>query len=296
MKKDERFYAFIIARTSRHCSRIRHVSIHERWIQAAVCAAAVVLCAALYGFYGLAQQAAHLRIERENDRLREENDRQRQQLDQLKNRVEAIEDASRRLSEISGVSPEEDLSLVGAGGPLVILDAAAIALVETRAAQLEHELKTHEQALHERARIPSIWPAEGRVTDDYGPRYNPFGGGGSEFHDGLDIAAAWGTPVVATGGGTVLFAGAKSGYGNVVEVDHGNGLVTAYGHLSKIGVVVGQELKRGEPLGSVGSTGRSTGPHVHYEVCIGEAAVSPSHYLPSRESAPAAEQQQPEAN
>jgi murein DD-endopeptidase MepM/ murein hydrolase activator NlpD len=282
MKKDERFYAFIVARTSRHCSRIRHVSIHERWIQAAVCAAAVVCCAALYGFYGLAQQAAHLRIEQENERLREENERQRRQLDHLKNRVEAIEDASRRLSEISGVSPEEDLSLVGAGGPLVILDAAAIALVEARAAQLEQELRTHEQVLVERARIPSIWPTEGRITDDYGPRHNPFGGGMSEFHDGLDIAAAWGTPVVATGGGTVLFAGAKSGYGNVVEVDHGGGLMTAYGHLSKIEVAAGQELKRGDAIGRVGSTGRSTGPHVHYEVRIGDSPVSPAHYLPAR--------------
>lgn len=293
MKKDERFYAFIIARTSRHCSRIRHVNIHERWIQAAVCLSAVVFCAALYGFYGLAQQAAHMRIERENDRLREENERQRQQLDQLKNRVDAIEDASRRLSEISGVAPDPEESVwYGAGGPLVILDAAAIALVESRAAELEQELQTHERALHERARIPSIWPAEGRVTDDYGPRRNPFGGGASEFHDGLDIATAWGTPVVATGGGTVLFAGAKNGYGNVVEVDHGNGLVTAYGHLSKIEVEAGQELKRGDVLGRVGSTGRSTGPHVHYEVRIGEAAVSPSHYLPARESA---EGEQPES-
>jgi murein DD-endopeptidase MepM/ murein hydrolase activator NlpD len=118
-----------------------------------------------------------------------------------------------------------------------------------------------------------------------GPRHNPFGGGASELHDGVDIATAWGAPVVATGDGTVRFASTKNGYGNVVEVDHGNGLVTAYAHLSKIEVKAGQELERGDVLGRVGSTGRSTGPHVHYEVRISDIAISPSHYLPARETA-----------
>jgi len=80
----------------------------------------------------------------------------------------------------------------------------------------------------------------------------------------------------------VAQAGWQSGYGQVVVIDHGNGLTTRYGHLSKIEVAVGQELKRGEELGQVGSTGRSTGPHLHYEVRIGDVAVSPLHYLPER--------------
>ena len=132
----------------------------------------------------------------------------------------------------------------------------------------------------EQARVPSAWPVSGEVTDTYGVRRNPFGGGSSEFHDGLDIATAWGTPVAAAGDGTVSFSGAKNGYGNVVILDHGNGLSTVYGHLSRVETEAGRVVRRGERIGRVGLTGRSTGPHLHYEVRMGETPVSPSNYLP----------------
>jgi murein DD-endopeptidase MepM/ murein hydrolase activator NlpD len=225
----------------------------------------------------------HLHIEQENNRLRLENERQRRQLNNLENRVDAIEDASRRLSEMSGVEldGEEGTDPHGAGGPLVALDEAAIASIETRAAHLEADLNAYEVALRERARIPSIWPViGGEVTDSYGVRGNPFGGGSSEFHSGQDIAAPRGTPVLAAADGVVTQAGTQNGYGQIVVIDHGNGMTTRYGHLSKIEATLGQEIKRGELLGQVGSTGRSTGPHLHYEVRIGDVAVSPSHYLP----------------
>jgi len=284
MMKDERIYAFIVAHTSRSRAGIRRISIHKRWVKVSACAAALVVCAALYGVYGLAQQTAHLRIERENNRLRLENERQRQKLDELKTRIDAIETDARRLSEISGVPAEEGTSPHGAGGPQVLADQATMTAVEVRAALLEGQLRAYEDALRrkrELERIPSIWPVGGEITDDFGVRGNPFGGGSAEFHDGLDIATAWGTPVVATGNGTVSFAGVKSGYGLIVIVDHGDGLSTAYGHLSKIEVELGQAIKRGDALGRVGSTGRSTGPHLHYEVRMGESAVSPARYLPT---------------
>ena len=282
MKKDERLYAFIVARTSRSRSRIRRFSFHKRWLKVSAGFAGLVVCAALYGCYGLAQQVAHLRIERENTRLRLENEKQRQQLDHLKNRVDAIEDTSKRLSEISGVSrAEEDTGVAhGAGGPFVKMDEAAIAELEKRAAVLEQQMQVFAGALRERARVPSIWPVEGELTDSYGARRNPFGGAVSEFHSGQDIATVWGSAVVATGDGVVTFAGAQSGYGNVVIIDHGNGLTTRYGHLSKVEATEGQEIRRGETLGRVGSTGRSTGPHLHYEVRINDTAVSPRRYLP----------------
>ena len=284
MLKDERIYAFIVARTSRSRARIRQISIHKRWIHASVCVLAVVLCAAFYGVYGLARQSAHLRIEQENDRLRRENERQREKLDQLENRIDAIETDARRLSEISGVPAEEGTSPHGVGGPRLAADEATLSAVEERAGQLEEQLKAYEDALRgrEMARIPSIWPVSGEITDDYGVRRNPFGGGTSELHDGLDIATSWGTPVIATGDGVVGFAGVKNGYGNIVVVDHGNGLSTAYAHLSRIEVALGQEVRRGDALGRVGSTGRSTGPHLHYEVRLGETAVSPTRYLPAQ--------------
>jgi murein DD-endopeptidase MepM/ murein hydrolase activator NlpD len=284
MNRDERLYAFIVSRTSRSRAGIRRFSIHKRWIKASVLAAAVLFCAAAYGVYGMTQQAAHLRIEQENNRLRIENERQRRQLQKLENRVDAIEDASRRLSEMSGVSHEEEegTSQHGAGGPALKLDPASVEMLESRAARLEEELGAYEAALHERERIPSIWPVEGESTDSFGLRGNPFGGGSSEFHPGQDIAAPRGTPVMAAAAGTVLQSGWQNGYGQTVVIDHGNGLTTRYGHLSKIEVAAGQELKRGDELGQVGSTGRSTGPHLHYEVRIDDVPVSPLHYLPVR--------------
>lgn len=283
MNRDERFYAFIVATTSRSRSQIRRISVRKRWLKVSVVVAFVVFCAAGYGFYGLAQQATHLRIEQENDRLRRENDSQREKLRKLENRVDAIEDEARRLSEMSGVTHEEGGDAThGTGGPSMLLDEAAIAVIEQRAAQLEADLKAHEAVLSERSRVPSIWPIEvGEVTDTFGGRRDPFGGG-SEFHSGQDIRAPRGTPVYASANGVVTLAGTQSGYGNVVVVDHGNGLTTRYAHLSEIEATLGQEIRRGELIGLVGSTGRSTGPHLHYEVRINDVAVNPGHYLPQR--------------
>lgn len=286
MNRDERFYAFIVSKTSRSRSYVRRFSIHKRWVKASALVAAFLFCAAAYGVYGLTREAVHIRIEQENNRLRIDNERQRQKLQKLENRVDAIEDASRRLSEISGVvtgqDGEEGTSARGAGGPALDLDPAAVERLETRAARLEMELRVYEAALKERARVPSIWPVEGESTDSFGVRGNPFGGGGSEFHPGKDIAAPRGTPVFAPADGRVVEAGWKNGYGQTVVIDHGNGLTTRYGHLSRIEVAAGQELRRGEQLGQVGSTGRSTGPHLHYEVRVGELPVSPERYLPGR--------------
>jgi murein DD-endopeptidase MepM/ murein hydrolase activator NlpD len=280
--RDDRLYAFIVAHTSRSRAQMRRISIHKRWLKVAAALACVVMCTALYGVYGAFREAAHLRVERENMRLRVENEKQRQQLEQLANRVDAIEDASRRLAEMSGVEAQnktEDPR--GTGGPAMALDAAGIAAVEARAVQLEQQLRQYEVVLRAQARIPSIWPVAGETTDYFGARYDPFGGG-AEFHPGQDISAAPGTPVIAAGNGTVSFTGWKNGYGQVVEIAHGNGLTTRYGHLSKIETVVGHEITRGELLGRVGSTGRSTGPHLHYEVRINDNPVSPRAYLPAR--------------
>jgi murein DD-endopeptidase MepM/ murein hydrolase activator NlpD len=281
MNRDERLYAFIVGTTSRSRSRIRRFSIHKRWVKVSFLAAGLVGCATIYGFYGLAQQAVHLRIEEENNRLREENVRQREKLQLLENRVDAIEDASRRLSEISGVFSNDSMETAGAGGPSIALDEEGIAALEYRAQLLEANLHKFETAIN-RARIPSIWPIDtGEITDTYGGRRDPFGGG-SEFHSGQDIRAPRGTPIYASANGVLTLAGWKNGYGNTVVVDHGNGLTTLYGHLSKVEATLGQEVKRGDLLGLVGSTGRSTGPHLHYEVRINEVAVNPTHYLPAR--------------
>lgn len=280
MHRDERLYAFIVAHTSRSRSTIRRIGIHKRWLKIAPVVALLLLCAAAYGLVGVFREGVHLRVERENERLRVENDAQRQKLELLKDRVDAIEDASRRLAEISGVTDDGAASVRGTGGPLVPMDEASITAVEARAVQLEAQLKNYEQALREKARIPSIWPVAGETTDGFGGRTNPFGGSALEFHPGQDIRAERGTAVVAAAAGTVLSAGWQNGYGQTVEVDHGGGLTTRYAHLSKIEVAAGQQIARGDVVGRVGSTGRSTGPHLHYEVRVGGEAVNPRAYLP----------------
>jgi murein DD-endopeptidase MepM/ murein hydrolase activator NlpD len=125
---------------------------------------------------------------------------------------------------------------------------------------------------------PSIWPVKGPITAGFGQRMDPFTGEGA-FHSGIDIGAPSGTKVVAAADGILFLAGPDSGYGTEVLIDHGYGITTKYGHLSRTYAVVGQEVKRGQVIGAVGTTGRSTGPHLHYEVRIYETAVNPAKYL-----------------
>jgi murein DD-endopeptidase MepM/ murein hydrolase activator NlpD len=125
---------------------------------------------------------------------------------------------------------------------------------------------------------PSIWPVEGRLMGGFGERTDPFSGEGA-MHTGVDISAPTGTPVRATADGSVTMAGWNSGYGQLVVVDHGGGYETYYAHLSRFTVMEGQEVRRGEQIGAVGSTGRVTAPHLHYEVRIGGAPVNPHTYL-----------------
>ncbi|GAB4412432.1 MAG: hypothetical protein OHK0021_20820 [Bryobacter sp.] len=125
---------------------------------------------------------------------------------------------------------------------------------------------------------PSLWPVQGRLTSFFGQRLDPFHGHGS-FHSGIDISVPIGTPIVATSGGLVRLAERHSGYGNLVVLDHGNGIETYYAHLSIYRVFPGQRIARGEVLGLSGMTGRATSPHLHYEVRIGGTPVNPYPYL-----------------
>ncbi len=136
------------------------------------------------------------------------------------------------------------------------------------------------------ASIPSIWPVVGSLRSGVGTRKNPFGGSSIEFHKGQDISAPMGTPIIAAADGVIVIARWVRGYGNGIYIDHGNGLQTRYGHLSRIDVVEGQPVKKGQHLGLVGSTGRSTGPHLHYEVRVNGQPTSPLLYLPELPAAP----------
>ena len=128
------------------------------------------------------------------------------------------------------------------------------------------------------ADAPSLWPIEGRVTSSFGQREDPFNGEGA-FHAGIDISAGFGTSVRAAADGVVDSASLMNGYGREVVIDHGHGVRTVYGHLSGFSVVAGQQVKRGQVIGFVGLSGRSTGPHLHYEVRVRNTPVNPHKYL-----------------
>ncbi len=125
---------------------------------------------------------------------------------------------------------------------------------------------------------PNLWPVDGPVTASFGERIDPFNGEGA-FHSGVDIGSSYGTPIIAPADGVITFADQLGGYGRAIMIDHGNGISTRYGHLSGFAVTAGQAVHRGDVIGYIGVSGRSTGPHLHYEVRINDTPVNPYKYL-----------------
>ena len=125
---------------------------------------------------------------------------------------------------------------------------------------------------------PNLWPVEGQITGSFGERIDPFNGEGA-FHSGVDIGSNYGQQIIAPADGVVTFADFLGGYGKALMLDHGHGISTRYGHLSGFEVAPGQHVHRGDLIGYVGASGRSTGPHLHYEVRINDTPVNPYKYL-----------------
>ncbi len=166
-----------------------------------------------------------------------------------------------------------DVYARNSGGPLDLDN------MDPEDAQIEKQLRAI-QATSNQTQIPSMWAHMGKINNEFGFRRNPFGGRTYEFHGGMDIDGERGDQVIAPANGVVTEAGWKGGYGNMVEVDHGNGLKTRYGHLSKIDVQIGDPIRRGQVMAFVGSTGRSTGPHLHYELRLNDRPINPRRFLP----------------
>ncbi|WP_110954582.1 M23 family metallopeptidase [Anaerosinus massiliensis] len=263
---------------------------------AVICASAVLFIGAFgYSTYNaslLKQDQAEL------DELRQVNNIQQTQILQLAKKAATLQEDMDKLDELeselrqltaTNTDTETSRSGVnrlehdGQGGPVIKpnidnLNETLTSLEErlkVRKANLEAlkaNLVTQQAQL---AVTPSIWPANGEVSSRYGLRW-----GGSDFHPGVDIAADTGTPVVATADGVVVESGWNSGgYGYMVDIDHGNGVVTRYGHNSQLAVSVGTAVKKGQVIAYMGSTGFSTGPHVHYEVIVNGKPVNPDRYL-----------------
>jgi murein DD-endopeptidase MepM/ murein hydrolase activator NlpD len=294
MARDDRFFSITVANANGLRSSIRSFRLHKRWVKFVATFVFVFTFTVCLGFYGLFQHANHLRIERENAELKAEKEKLKNELIESHQRLEAGEEKLQKLVEMSGVNGSSVMPNTepvstggnGAGGPAIPVNSMEAAnALKARTVEMELKIKAFEATLKEKVKIPSIWPLQGLLNDDFGGRRSPFGGG-YEFHAGQDIKVDPGTPVAATAEGTVIFAGAQSGYGLLVVIEHSNGLSTHYGHLSEIKVKQGQTVKRGEIIALSGNTGRSTGPHLHYEVRINNEPVDPSMYLPNYDKMP----------
>ena len=158
-----------------------------------------------------------------------------------------------------------------------------VELLKDRTAEMETQLTLLEQVAEKKATIrrltPTIWPVKGHISSHYGNRADPFNGE-AELHLGLDISALFGTQVHAPADGKIIYAQRKAAYGNLIIIDHGNGLTTRLGHLSRFNVKVGQKVRKNDVVGYVGTSGRSTAPHLHYEVRLNDRPVNPRNYLP----------------
>jgi len=229
------------------------------------------------------------KVQQENANLRASLEKSEVLAQKLNRKISSLSRLSARLKAITGLgrSPlkEEQAPAGGMGGVSLSQapDPGQLMALEKKAELLEKNLKGLQSYIDTKKPFstPSIPPAPGFISSTFGSRLNPFTNL-PDFHEGIDICNSYGTPVLATARGTVIHAGSLGSFGQTVEIDHGNGITTLFGHLSKIHVKVGQVVSRGERIGLMGNSGMSTGPHVHYEVRVHDQAVNPRPYLARR--------------
>ena len=264
----------------------------------------IVAAASIFSIYTLTHSYLH---EAEAAQLREANRIQQEQIRQIAKKasalgqeVDAIQRTEDGLRALVGAPPAETDSAVQegdaapaptGGAPHALTTdevSEALTMLEERTAvrrsslgqlavMMQKDVPGASSSLGDDTPVttPTGWPTDGFISSGYGLRWN-----GAEFHQGIDIAAEMGTPIVATADGVVTIAGWNAGgYGNMVDIDHGSGVSTRYGHASAVVVTAGQRVRRGQIIAYVGSTGHSTGPHLHYEVRLSGQPVNPSSYL-----------------
>ncbi|MFZ5573262.1 MAG: M23 family metallopeptidase [Thermodesulfobacteriota bacterium] len=292
-------------------SRIHQVSFSRSFVRLVgliMGASFMVILGAAYDYYHLKQAAVdNSSLLQQAALQREEIARQQRQihsfageLHTLKSKLVRLNDFEKSIRIIANITqPNENKSFFGIGGstpeegePLdkaaehpgsMIRELHVQVASLGRAAEYQHsEFETILKQLREKqntlASTPSILPARGRITSRFGYRRSPFTGR-REMHKGLDIAASMGEPIAAAADGIVSFVGKKSFLGKIVVIDHGHGVSTRYAHCGRLLKKVGDRLRRGDIIAHVGNTGRSTGPHLHYEVRLNGVQVNPENYL-----------------
>jgi murein DD-endopeptidase MepM/ murein hydrolase activator NlpD len=254
-------------------------------------------------YFQVARDAAENRILRdENLTLRGQLKSVRERIEHIGSTLDRVERFDQKLRAMTMLSdPQRNLAMgptesePGMTAPATETQFTQLTSLESSKAltgrldRLSAEATRQEQSLQELqayfqdqksllASTPSLWPARGWVTSDFGQRLDPYTAD-RVMHAGMDIAAPHGKEVFAPSDGTVVFAGLEGGYGNVIVIDHGYGIKTRYGHLAKLLVKAGDRVKRGAHIAAVGNTGRSTGPHLHYEVRVNGIPQNPRKFI-----------------
>ncbi|MBI2822386.1 MAG: M23 family metallopeptidase, partial [Acidobacteria bacterium] len=249
----------------------------------------VSFVASLYYSYLNYRTRDYDRVQTENLQLRDENRQFKVLTGQLEDKLVSLEVVSQKLKKMSGMDHEPDIG-IGVGGrafglPSFLRTTDRLAYLGNRVGDLDTEFMQLNDFYQRRntllAATPSIMPVRGYTSGGFGFRLDPFSNS-RDFHPGVDISSAHGNKVIATADGVVTFAGPRFGYGKTVIIDHRFGMTTLFAHLSRITVRPGQKIQRGEVLGYVGSTGRSTGPHLHYEVRLNDRPLNPMKFLSAR--------------
>lgn len=216
--------------------------------------------------------------------LQQDMENKQEEVNTYKRAVQDVKDEMDELTEleskINGILGNETVKPAASRGGSIstIVSKADINGVISRLNNQLSKLKDYESA---QRRIPSMLPCNGELTSKFGSRSNPFGKRSSETHEGIDIANSKGTPIKAAADGQVIYSGWQNGYGNVVIIDHGNGYESFYGHNSQLKVSEGVQVKRGDLIALMGSTGRSTGPHSHFEIRLNGTQIDPLKLISS---------------
>jgi murein DD-endopeptidase MepM/ murein hydrolase activator NlpD len=260
-------------------------------VVASIAVAALILSVVAVAYTGTAvnRRAQVERLQVENAELSEVNQELEQTIAEVQSRLDDFDERTARLALAAGMEAETvgfggaggSSSRVGAGGPYDRLSETPQGLI-AQGEWVARRLNSVEGHLDEQFKVlastPTIAPAHGLITDGFGRRKDPFTGR-QAFHRGLDISARRGSDVKAPADGIVVYAGRNGGLGRTVRISHDFGFTTVYGHLDEISVEPGDEVHRGQVIGLLGNTGRSTGPHLHYEVHVEGKAVNPLYYI-----------------
>ena len=284
------FYTLIIVPHAKARFRKIQVSVRlTKWVVGVAGVATLTLSGLLFHYTRIATEVHELRRLRvENRDLLNKTQEYELSAGKLQAKVQQLQNMVTKLGVMAGLEHSLPEPTAGVGGATSMdsappkLDASALADMDRsltrltdRSAQLEEFYRDQTVLL---SATPSVWPVRGYLSATFGNRLDPFTGQ-KDFHPGIDISTPVGTKVHAPADGIVISSGPQGGYGNALVIDHGYGVVTRYGHLDSFAVKPGQRVKRGEVIAYVGNTGRSTGPHLHYEVWVRDQAQNPIHFI-----------------